>query len=292
MFARKRRQEIYQQLLEHGEVKVDELAAHYRMSVDSIRRDLRIMSQQGLCTREYGGASLIKKAADLQTSPHEVQILGSAAPSIDNSADAPEELSRAAFSSSYVAQPNTQINQSPSPEARREVALRAYIEINDGDSVFLDISKTNMYLADIIAQGDKRLIVTTNDIGVLQRLSSSPHVTAMATGGILNVQLTGFVGSAAMSMLEPLLFAKAFVGCKGIDLDKSAVMGFEMNDGMIKERVLENASYKFLLAEEEKFSERGSYRFASINDFSAVITNTHEQSILRAIAATGTPVLS
>ena len=181
------------------------------------------------------------------------------------------------------------------PKGREDghaVATRAYVEINDGDSVFLDASRTNLFLADLIAKGDKRCIVTTNMIGVLERLSSNPRITALGTGGYLNMELNGFTGSATVSLLEPLLFAKAFIGCCGIDLKSSAVMSFGMDDGIVRQRAVQNASYKFLLANSMKFGIRGGYRFASITDFSAVITNTTDPAIISQISRMRTPVLS
>ena len=176
-------------------------------------------------------------------------------------------------------------------EARLAVARRAYLEINDGDTVFLDVSRTNALLAELIAHGRKRIIVTTNMIEVMQILSNQPDVTLMGTGGYLNVQLNGFVGSATISMLEPLLFAKAFIGADGVDLTTSAVTSRSIEGGEVKERVIHNSSCPFLLAEEQKFGTQGNFRFASVSDFSAVITDTSDDDILDRLARSGVPTL-
>lgn len=257
MFPKERRKEIAELIEEQGSVTVEDLAGRFGVSVDSIRKDLKVLSDAGKCRREYGGA-LRNETVTEQTLP------------IEPKQDAEEY----------------------DDIGRRAVATRAYIEINDGDSVFLDASRTNLFLADLIAKGDKRCIVTTNMIGVLERLSSNPQITALGTGGYLNMELNGFTGSATVSLLEPLLFAKAFIGCCGVDLESSAVMSFGMDDGLVRQRAVQNASYKFLLVNSAKFGSRGGYRFASITDFSAVITNTTDPTIISQIARTRTPVLS
>lgn len=119
---------------------------------------------------------------------------------------------------------------------------------------------TSRYLAGLIANGDKRLIVTTNMMDIPKRLAPNPKVTTLLTGGVLNPQLTGFIGSASISLLE-------------------------------QEKVLHNASYRFLLADRSKFDIRGGYRFSSINDFSAVITDETDRQILSKITQTGTLAL-
>lgn len=126
-------------------------------------------------------------------------------------------------------------------------------------------------------------------IDVLQRLAGNPKITALATGGYLNVLNNGFTGPACISLLEPLLFSKAFLGTCGVDLGTSAVLATTTDDGKVDDQVLKNASYRFLLADHEKFSIHSGYRWASISDFTAVITDSTDSNVLRAIAATGTP---
>ncbi len=243
-----------------GFATVEDLAKRFGVSVDSIRKDLKVLQKEKLIRREYGGALKLEET-DKAPSPH---------------APVAESVAR---------------TKQSDEEGRKNVALRAYLEINDGDAVFLGVSRTNLHLADLIAKGDKRLIVTTNMIDVLPRLAGNPKVTALATGGYLNVQLNGFTGPAAISLLEPLLFSKAFVGTCGIDLDSYGVLADSVDDGRVNERVLQNASYCFLLADNEKFYTAKGYRFASISDFSAVITDSRDSDILRKVASTGTPVL-
>ena len=266
VFPKQRREQIVQILDKTGYATVEDLATRFSVSVDSIRKDLGTLAKAGLCRREYGGAFKV----DYASAPAEAPVAIAAPQSpvyVETATDAAADA------------------------GRRAVAARAYMEINDGDAVFLDISRTNLYLADLIAAGDKRLIVTTNMMDIPKRLAANPKVTALLTGGVLNPQLTGFIGSASISLLEPLLFVKAFIGCYACSIEDYGVTAFGMDDGMVKEKVLHNASYRFLLADRAKFDIRGGYRFSSINDFSAVITDETDCSILSKITQTGTPAL-
>ena len=263
MFPKERRKEILEIVNSTGFATVEDLSKRFGVSVDSIRKDLKSLQRDGKIKREYGGALRLDsdKGGALEDTPS--PTLGSILRDDEAKAD----------------------------EGRRSVAARAWLEINDGDAIFLGVSRTNLYLADLIAKGDKRLIVTTNMIDVLQRLAGNPKVTALATGGYLNVLNNGFTGPACISLLEPLLFSKAFLGTCGIDLGTSAVLATTTDDGKVDDQVLKNASYRFLLADHEKFSIHRGYRWASISDFTAVITDSTDPDVLRSIAATGTPVL-
>lgn len=289
MFRRERRQKILGLLDLYGRVEVEDLSKRFGVGQDSIRKDLQDLAKAGKLTRVYGGATRIE-TDDSDADPEEA----GATPHHRAGTPSPVTVNPVGHVPVYsapapggTAQDQDDIGYS----GRLAVARRAYVEINEGDSIFLDISRTNALLADIIARGTKRVIVTTNMIEVLQKLSNLDHVTALGTGGYLNMQLNGFVGSATISLLEPLLFSKAFIGASGIDLNKSAVTSNDIDSGSVKETVIHNASYKFLLADASKFGRAGAFRFASLNDFSAVITDSRDPEVLNSLRRMGIPTL-
>ena len=284
MFRRERRQKILDIVRREGHVEVENLARLFGVGVDSIRKDLQHLAKAGKLIRVYGGATRLDDEKDARSSSHAKHALHAstnAAHATDAQGDVSPDIDAQRLGQ------GSQANYL----ARLAVARRAYLEINPGDSVFLDVSRTNAILARLIAEGDKKVIVTTNMIDILRTLSNLPHVTALGTGGYLNVQLNGFVGSATVSLLEPLLFAKAFIGASGVDLDRAAVTSNNIDSGSVKERVIHNASYKFLLADEAKFKLRGAYRFASLSDFSAVITDAQDPEVLRKLQMLAIPTL-
>lgn len=260
MFPKERRKEIVSIVNSTGFATVDDLAKRFAVSVDSIRKDLKVLQKEGKIKREYGGA--LKADNPATKTPQHDGVAETVA-----------------------------LQRDAEDDGRRAVAARAFLEINDGDAIFLGVSRTNLYLADMIASSDKRLIVTTNMIDVLPRLARNPKVTALATGGYLNVHLNGFTGPSTISLLEPLLFSKAFIGACGVDLSKNAVLATSVDDGRVNEQVIKNASYCFLLVEEGKFEICTGYRYASVSDFSAIITDATDRDILTAITSTGTPAL-
>ena len=264
MFPKERRKEILAIVNTTGFATVEDLSKRFEVSVDSIRKDLKSLQREGKIKREYGGALKIEPEKKPANKP------------IDSSPTLESIVADA---------------EARAEEGRKSVAARAWLEINDGDAIFLGVSRTNLHLADLIAAGDKRLIVTTNMIDVLTRVSGNPKVTALATGGYLNVHLNGFTGPSTISLLEPLLFSKAFIGACGVDLSKNAVLATSVDDGRVNEQVIKNASYCFLLVEEGKFEIRTGYRYASVSDFSAIITDATDRDILTAITSTGTPAL-
>ena len=273
MFPNERREGILAYLESQGRVTVEELAELFDISVDSIRKDLKALSKQGLLKRVYGGAIRIDRQVD---------------------APAASGITPAAPAVRTIPEPTSTIGQTVDgtlEESRLRVASRAYMEINDGDAIFLDISDTSRYIAEMLAAGDKRCIVTTTMIDIPTILAKNPLVTALMTGGYLSPDMRGFTGPTAISLLEPLLFEKAFITCSGVSLPKRSVTCDTMENGQVKQRAIENATYKFLLAEHNKFDFHAGYRFASLTDFTAVITDVTDVDLLSDVAAMGVPAL-
>jgi len=62
---RERQDRIWERLRQHGRVIAADLAVEFRVSEDSIRRDLRDLAARGLCKRVYGGALLLTHATPI-----------------------------------------------------------------------------------------------------------------------------------------------------------------------------------------------------------------------------------
>lgn len=111
----------------HGFATVDDLSKRFGVSVDSIRKDLKVLQLEGKIKREYGGALRLEPESAAAPDPAPSPTLESILADDEAKADA----------------------------GRRAVAARAWLEINDGDAIFLGVSRTNAYLADLIAAGDQ-----------------------------------------------------------------------------------------------------------------------------------------
>ncbi|WP_108672515.1 DeoR/GlpR family DNA-binding transcription regulator [Peribacillus acanthi] len=69
MFSDERRLEILKMLEENGRVFAKDLARRFEMSIDSIRRDLSMMEEQGVLKRTHGGAIPITSVRQMPPPP-------------------------------------------------------------------------------------------------------------------------------------------------------------------------------------------------------------------------------
>ncbi|TGV65007.1 DeoR/GlpR transcriptional regulator, partial [Mesorhizobium sp. M00.F.Ca.ET.149.01.1.1] len=71
MLTEERQAVIRDRLAEHGRVLAKALALEFRVSEDTVRRDLRDLARAGLCRRVYGGA--LAKASEAKAGPERLR---------------------------------------------------------------------------------------------------------------------------------------------------------------------------------------------------------------------------
>lgn len=177
MLAIERKNEILNKLRTEQRVLVSQLAAHYGVTEETIRRDLDKLEKEGYATKTYGGA-----------------IWGNSTKT---------DLS-------YTIRNKTNV------EAKRLIAQLVCANIVDGDHIMLDDSSTSLYIAKQLKE-KKELTVITNSVEIVVELSDVEGWNILSTGGRLKPDTLALVGSQCHQMLRNYHVDKAILSCKGID---------------------------------------------------------------------------
>lgn len=176
-------------------------------------------------------------------------------------------------------------------EQKAAIARKAYEIVEDGQVVFLDISSTNLYLADLFAEGPKSAVVVSNMLDVVKRVAAGKNVVAECPAGRMNLELFGLVGSKTVRDIARIRFDLAFLGTLEINVDDDSVSTFDMEDGAVKQTALEGSARSYLVADSHKFRARGSYRYARISDFTGIITDSGAGAQAQALGELGVDLL-
>ncbi len=177
MLAIERKNEILSRLRAEQRVLVSELAAHYGVTEETIRRDLDKLEKEGYATKTYGGA-----------------IWGNSTKT---------DLS-------YTIRNKTNV------EAKNQIAELAAALVEDGDHLMLDDSSTSLYVAKRLKE-KKSLTLITNSVELVTELANVDGWTIMLTGGRLKPESLALVGNQTTEMLRAYHVDKVFLSCKGID---------------------------------------------------------------------------
>ena len=244
MFAEERLDSIINILENEGKIKVKDLSIKFNVTEDCIRKDLKTLESKGLLKRTYGGA---------------VQVRGTA--------EVKDVVTR------------KDINIS----TKSLIAEKAFKLINHRETIFLDISTTNILLAKLLASSDKQITVVTNMLDILNVLSTPSNIRVIATGGILNRNLDGFTGAPTIEAISKYKFDKSFIGSCGIDVFDESITTFDIDDGITKKAILESSKKSFVVMESSKFHIDGNYKFACLGDIDSIITDADPKEEISSI---------
>ena len=253
MFLEERQQAIMDLLTQDGKVKVKDLSEKFQVTEDCIRKDLGALEKQGKLKRTYGGAVAHRENLHmLEVSKHR----------------------------------DTDV------EAKRRIAQAAVRLIKDKEMVFLDISTSNLAVAELLAKLDRDMKVVTNMIDILVILSRNPRIQLVFAGGKINKSRDGFWGGMTLDFISKLKPDIAFVGAVGVDVKENSVSTYDIEDGINKAAIIRMSKRAYVVAESRKLSSDGNYNYATLDTLSGLITDAKPaEDICRAAESYGVEII-
>ncbi|ALX49013.1 DeoR/GlpR family DNA-binding transcription regulator [Lentibacillus amyloliquefaciens] len=237
MLVAERQQKIVELVNKRKSLRVTELSQTFSVTEETIRRDLETLERQKKLSRSHGGAISVNNSEQLEVPYFEREI--------------------------------TNVTE------KKEIAIEAVKQVEEGDKLILDASTTAWYMAKSLP--NISLTVLTNSIKVAMELSSKPQVTVISTGGTLLSKSLSFVGPLGETSLESYHVKKAFISCKGLHIDRGISESNEQQ-ARIKKKMIESADTVYIMIDHSKF---GIQTFSHINGLEMIdhiITDTKVDS--------------
>lgn len=254
MFAHERREAILNILNTEGKVVVKDICARFQVTEDCIRKDLKALENSLLLKRTYGGAIPIRKMAHMENIENRMQS---------------------------------------DIETKSIIAKKAFDTIEDDETIFLDISSINILLAEMLAKSSKKITVITNMLDILSALNSvNNNIKVISLGGLLNKEYNGFTGFMAIENIINFRLSKSFIGSCGVNIFDESITTADVEDGNTKKALIKNSQKIFLVMENSKFYFDGTYKFATLDDINAIITeDTPSKDIIKVLNKTGIVIM-
>jgi DeoR/GlpR family transcriptional regulator of sugar metabolism len=178
MMANQRREKILELLREDGSAKVINLSKIFKVSEVTIRQDLEKLEQDGLITREHGGAYLKEVESQVRNF--------------------------------------TLMNQA-NMEKKAVVGKKAAELIEDGETIILDSGSTTTEVAKNLI-GRKNLTIITNALNIALLLGAEPGIDVIVTGGEFKPPTLSLTGQKAAEFFHDVHVDKLFLATAGISL--------------------------------------------------------------------------
>ncbi len=198
MTIAERHKYILDKLHEEGYVSVAELSQEMKVTMVTVRKDLKLLEDKGLLYRSHGSATLV---------------------------------------SPYINDRPLHEKKMEQVDHKQKIAAQAVKMLEEGEAVIIGSGTSVMFLAKAIPVHHK-LTVLTGAMNVTMALNDHPNVEIVQLGGVVRKSSSSVVGHYAEEMLVNFACSKLFLGVDGISpeygLTTSNMMEAHLNAKMIK----------------------------------------------------------
>ena len=170
---------VLETVRELGSVTVEALADRFGVTLQTVRRDVKLLSDAGLLSRFHGGVRL--PASTTENIAYRQRL-------------------------------------SLNDEAKRRIAQAVALQVPEGCSLFLNIGTTTEAIAHELLR-HRGLRVITNNLNVAAILSDNPDCEVIVAGGAVRHRDRGIIGEATVEFIGQFRVDIGLIGISGIEAD-------------------------------------------------------------------------
>ena len=224
----------------HKMLSNEELCEMFSISMQTLRRDLKVLEERGSVSKVYGG--VVSNENQVATS----------IPSLHERLNAAEQ-------------------------EKVKIGKTAASLVEEYDVLFVDSGTTACRMIPYLNQFE-HVCVVTHSLQVLNALTELPNLQVICLGGQMNHETRSF---QIEPFDAPYTYTKAFLATVGID--EQGCTNTDLLEGRIKQHVLSRTKQAYLMADHSKFHSAGFNRFATLDQFDAIITDQNVPDALRKV---------
>jgi len=166
-------------VIELGTATIESLAERFGVTLQTVRRDVKLLSDAGLLARFHGGVRL-----------------------------------PASTTENIAYRQRQQLNE----DAKRAIARAVAAQVPEGCSLILNIGTTTEAIArELLAHRGLRVI--TNNLNVAAILSDNPDCEVIVAGGLVRGRDRGIIGEATVEFIGQFRVDIGLIGISGIEAD-------------------------------------------------------------------------
>ncbi len=234
MLANERRRKINELIQRNGAVTTANLVETFKVSVETVRRDLLEMEEAGSLVRVHGGA-VVK--GDMKP----FKMLS----------DRNKEFVREKYA----------------------LSVKAAEFISEGDIISVDSGSTAVFFAQMLREKFSDLTVVTHSLDVFEALKDYKDFKVILCGGHYLREENAFAGELTLNMLSDVHVNKAFVFVSAISLDKG-IYDYQKEIYQLQKKMLQTADKVFVLADSSKFEKTGLLKLSDMKTEYVYITDS------------------
>ena len=235
VFARERQEHIVRIVEEHGRARVSDLAAQFRVSAVTIRKDLMVLELEQRILRTHGGAITLDRSRP--------------------------ELS-------------FEIRERLQADEKLRIGAAAAALVHDGESIVMDASTTALSVArHLKARRDwSQVTVITNGLRLASELAGHPGITVLMLGGRVRWEALSVVGDLGDGLFSRINVQKAFLGAAGFT-PESGLADATDEEAQIKRSMVAAAREVIAIVDHTKWERAAFSTFCPTDRINIVLTD-------------------
>lgn len=178
--SRERRSQLLQLVRDNGELEVAAANAMLNVSLETLRRDLRLLEAQGLIRRSYGRVFAVENSV---------------------------------FETSLA------IRHTINPEEKGRIAAAVVAKLGEAQTIFIDEGYQTQLIAQRLPE-DRRLTIVTASLPIAMMLAPRPNMQVIMLGGRVRGNTLGVVDIAAVDSLRRINLDLSIVGANGVSVER------------------------------------------------------------------------
>lgn len=250
MFAQNRHNKIIEKLQKNGAVTTKNLIKEFNVSVETIRRDLLYMEQQGMLKRVHGGAV--------------------------------ENRNMKQFASLSV-------RNEESSEEKKNLSENAMSFIKEKDIIAVDMGSTANCFAKVLKENFSDLTIVTNSLDVFNILSNHADFKVILCAGHFLRGENGFYGGLTLEALSKIHVQKVFIFPSAVSIE-FGICDYQEEFYHVQKAMMRSADEVFILADSSKFEKsallklddmKSEYFYITDNKLSQGLENLYKENEIK-----------
>jgi DeoR/GlpR family transcriptional regulator of sugar metabolism len=233
---------ILASLADGGVAGTEELAAHLRVSKETVRRDLKTLEQQGQLVRVHGGATT------------RTQVAGAEPSYVDRAGHA--------------------------VEAKRAIGRQAAALVRPGMTVVIDVGTTALEVVRALGEDYHGMVATCSLLAAVE-LAGRPGVDVIVSGGRLRSGDLALSSGLTADFFDDLNPDIAFLGSGGVDA-AAGLTDFHLDEVATRRKMIARATTSYVLADSTKHGRVAAHRVCGLGEFTGLITDRRPDAALQA----------
>lgn len=242
MSPSERRNRIMELVRQTESVTVDGLSELLGTSRETVRRDLALLSEQGLVRKIHGGATATKTQQSIKESPL------------------------------------AERRANARPEKIRIGQLAATL-FNTGESLLINCGTTTIYFAEALAKRGPQTIITNSTLVAHEMWACSNRGPIHLLGGNYFGEAYELLGSQTVEQIRHISADHAVIGVSGIG-NSGVMMDFNADEASVSRAMIEAARTVTVLADSSKLQRNALFHVCGPEKIDRLITDRQPDAIL------------